>query len=299
MSGTNTTAASGMLATSVTNTTSDVKPGPRVIVYSTDTMSFIHSICPTSQNRIWIQYETGAVKVMALYDENGKQLERRINTDIIRRPMTILEDITIYSHPTKYHKLVWIQPGGGGGEIDIKEPVDIQPCCKGVRDGEYMVELQRKEQGRRMPSSLGYRLVSFDSLQPFKWTKKASIGTADAIVCDVSANRGFFAAIELQFRSSSLNVYTMVDSTCEAGYYPGRDLHPIDACFCQIDGREMLLVAVSDNTVHVLDPTFGWRFVYYLDTGPLTLHDPCYLATDYHHRVWIGYHGGKVILVYL
>ncbi|KAK7492582.1 hypothetical protein BaRGS_00016248, partial [Batillaria attramentaria] len=301
MSGTNTTAASGMLATSVPNTASDVKPGPRVIVYSTDTKSIIHSICPTSQYRVWVQYEAGAVQVTVLYDEHGKKLERRNNTNLSGRPITILEDITIYSHPSKYHKLVWIQPGGGGGEIDIKERVGIWPCCKGVYDGVCMVELTRKQQGSSFPSSLGYRVVSFDSLKPFKWNVKASIGTVDGSVCDISANRGFIAAVIRTVSKSSLSVYKMVDSVSkrDSTYSPGKDLEPSDACFCLIDGREMLLVTVDDNTVHVLDHTDGCRFVRYLDTGPLTLHNPRYLATDYHHRVWIGCHGGKVILVYL
>ncbi|KAK7481644.1 hypothetical protein BaRGS_00027160 [Batillaria attramentaria] len=297
---TNATAASGMVTTSVSNTLYIVKPGPRVIVYTTDTISIIHSICPTSQNRVWVQFEVGAVQATVLHDEHGKQLEERINTDMSGRPMTILEDVTIYGHPSEYHKLKWIQPGGRGGEIDIKERVNIWPRCKGVRDGVYMVKLTRKR-GILLPSSLGYRLVSFDSLQPFKWNEKASIGTVDGTVCDISANRGFIAAIIRTVLSSSLIVYKMVGSVSKRDYpyTPGRVLYPIDACFCLIDGREMLLVIVDDNTVHVVDHTHGCRFVRYLDTGPLTLDDPRYLATDYHHRVWIGCHGGKVILVYL
>ncbi|KAK7501752.1 hypothetical protein BaRGS_00007183 [Batillaria attramentaria] len=93
-----------------------------------------------------------------------------------------------------------------------------------------------------------------------------------------------------------VSVYKIVPSEKRkrrvATYSPaGKKLYLSDACFCKVEGREMLLVAVEeDNKVHVLDHNDGCLFVRYLDTGPLTLHRPCVLATDGLQRVSIGCH---------
>ncbi|KAK7489231.1 hypothetical protein BaRGS_00019483 [Batillaria attramentaria] len=269
---------------------------PREFIYSRNPESRISAINPISQSRFWVRYTPSGTGVkMDLYNEMGELLESR--EDFLRRSMagTVLSDISI-TDSNDWNKILWIQPGNKYGVIDAKN-TDFRPACKssGHANRGIVVRTYVNE------TAEGYDEVSFESLQPLKWNMLNRFGHFGSdVLLDASNNREYFA-----FRNDSVvNVYRKVISSTkpihDSTYNPLGDMPTSDACFCQIDGREMLVVAVErNNAVHVVDHTDGCLFVRYLNTEPFTLDRPCCLATDYNHRLWIGCHGGKVILVYL
>ena len=73
---------------------------------------------------------------------------------------------------------------------------------------------------------------------------------------------------------------------------------PQDVCFSVMDGEERLLVAYCNrNTVHVVDHKDGCCFVRALETDQGPLDKPFRLATNHQGRVWVGCHGGKVVII--
>ncbi|KAK7489234.1 hypothetical protein BaRGS_00019486 [Batillaria attramentaria] len=233
---------------------------------------------------------------MGLYNEMGELLESQ--SDALRSSgVTISDDITIAS-PIFLNKITWIQPGNKRGQID-SDGYCFSVACKNMSHGSRGIVVKQY-----VNSCDGeYCEVSFESLQPLKWKTLTKLGKFESgFLLDASSSREYFAT--QSSRSGAVDLFRKAvfgtSSTHDSTYTPGKDMTPSDACFCLIDGREMLVVAVEkDNKVHVVDHTDGCLFVRYLNTEPFTLDRPRCLATDYNHRLWIGCHGGKVILVYL
>nr|KAG5701338.1 hypothetical protein BaRGS_006112 [Batillaria attramentaria] len=131
----------------------------------------------------------------------------------------------------------------------------------------------------------------------------ADIVSLEAQLSEVTVDRGKLLKLQEKLKEEAADIMckhnpgaiNLSDMMAFVGVLEKRASEETSTC---IDGREMLVVAVErNNAVHVVDHTDGCLFVRYLNTEPFTLDRPCCLATDYNHRLWIGCHGGKVILV--
>jgi hypothetical protein len=146
----------------------------------------------------------------------------------------------------------------------------------------------------QVPEKNWYR-VSMQSLSPFRYTTDLVLKNTPIYVDDICRDGSEFVGIDIQtveiYKINHRNSFTKFSS-----YRP--ENRPREAKFCLMDGREMLLVVVpEDNAVHIVDRMDGGRFVRWLDTGSVKLNQPSRICTDYDKHVWIGCHGGKVVVV--
>jgi hypothetical protein len=147
---------------------------------------------------------------------------------------------------------------------------------------------------KRYPQNDYYR-VTMQLLSPFKCTTELILENTPIYVHDICRDGSKFVGIDKQtveiYQINSRKSFTKLSS-----YAPLNK--PTEAKFCLMDGREMVLVLVpDDNAVHIVDHMDGGRFVRCLDTGSVKLNKPFRICTDYDKHVWIGCHGGKVVVV--
>jgi hypothetical protein len=138
-----------------------------------------------------------------------------------------------------------------------------------------------------------YYRVSMLSHSPFKYTTELILeNTCTAM--DICRDGSMFVGIGRRKTVEVYKINTRNSFTKVCSYTPASSATK----FCLIDGREMVLVLVpDDNAVHIVDHMDGGRFVRYLDTGSVKLNKPYRICTDYDKHVWIGCHGGKVVMV--
>ena len=265
------------------------KNPPREIVYSRNPQSVIYAICPISKGRLWISYTPGggSADMVKLFDVQGQVLGKPETTERLRRLCPVGDDNVVAETLSSD---IWslVKPDGSVRTFNM----NIHTLAHCSENGQvYLREDKSKE--------LWQVKFSPDSQQVYTKEHLVFKTLSEGIyrLKDVSPAGQYFAFNAYQKAS----VYTRTTNYgCKLFSTYIAAASPSDLCFCRMSGKEVLLVTVCyDNKVHVVDHTDGGLFLHYLDTGHLTLDRPCCLATDYHRQVWIGCHGGKVVVVNL
>ena len=264
------------------------KNAPREIVYSRNPQSVIYAICPISKGRLWISYTPGgeSAGMVKLFDVQGQVLGTAETTKGLYQLYHVGDDKVVAK--TFRNRLFLVKPDGCVRTFDM----NIQTLAHCSENGQvYLREDKSKELWQVKFSPDSQQVYTKENLVFKAWPENV-YGLKD-----VSPAEQYFSFNACEKAS----VYTRTTSNgCKLFSTYTADHILEDLCFCRMSGKEVLLVTVwGDNKVHVVDHTDGCLFLHYLDTGHLTLDRPYCLATDYHRQVWIGCHGGKVVVVNL
>ncbi|KAL8619406.1 hypothetical protein ACOMHN_057048 [Nucella lapillus] len=293
-----------------------MKKPPREFQYSADKGSSVIAMCPISQSRLWVMHSSPPTRsvCLTLFDAEGRVLTTVKNLKHSSGLVTMTDDV-ILSWTCGDSSVQLVTPDGSvwtchvGSQVGriLSSPTnDIHYLKKKEDDRLYRVELVNQNQsGHAAPRSA----ASHPKMQATPAVKDQPTLSVREVVknyippsermLQAPAGGRYFVSID----RGTVKVFGKAWSLRSAAiwsYRPETGEWLTNAGFCQIDGQEMLLVAVpGDNKVHIIDYTDGGRLVRYLDTGPLNLDRPCRLATDYDRQVWIGCEGGKVAVVNL
>ena len=265
------------------------KNSPREIVYSRNPPSEVLAICPISEGRLWVSYklEDGSATLSKLFDVQGQILSVAETKEELNQLYPVGDDNVMAEKLAPVYN-DWCLVRSDGCVEKINESVGTLACCS--ENGQVYQQTRYSKELWQVKFSPERQLV----FSKKKLVFKAVPADIDSLR-DVSPAGQYFAFTA----GKKAKVYTR--TTTDGGKllctYKA-DWTLSDLCFCRISGKEVLLVTVCyDNKVHVVDHTGGGHFLHHLDTGHLTLDRPRYLATDYHKHVWIGCHGGKVVVM--
>lgn len=203
--------------------------------------------------------------------------------------VTALNSVTIMVTPTSSGIVStrWFQPGGIGG-YTYNAGLQVKDMMMSGATGCYYVSFF---------DDLRYFRVHINSVNQSTWTRHVIMerDICSGYLRDVSAQEKYFVFAD----GNEAKVFENkgpADLPQHCVYLLNHEA--IDARFCLIDGKEMLLViAQEDDRVHVVDYKNGGKLNCYLSTGPVVLKKPVQLITDYDSRLWIGCDCGEVVVV--
>ncbi|KAL8619394.1 hypothetical protein ACOMHN_057036 [Nucella lapillus] len=297
-----------------------MKKPPREFQYSADKGSSVIAMCPISQRRLWVMHSSPPTRsvCLTLLDAEGRVLTTVENLKDSDGLVAMTDDV-ILSWTWDDSSVQLVTPDGNVrtchlgsqvGRILSSATNDIHYLAKWDDKRLYRVELVNQNQsGHAAPRSAAshpkMRATPAVKDQPTLSVTEVVLEDMSSLELPLQASAGgrYFVFIDSGIYGDTHRVKVCGKagsrrSAFISSYQPETGKCPADACFCQIDGQEMLLVTVRcDKKVHVIDYTDGGRLVRYLDTGPLNLDRPWCLATDYDRQVWIGCKGGKVAVV--
>ncbi|KAK7471336.1 hypothetical protein BaRGS_00036011 [Batillaria attramentaria] len=252
------------------------------IIYSKNPKATLDQMCLTAGDSVWLVFNPGGdVKLMALFDDEGRRLETLYHGFPTPPLITCDGDAILSLTDGK-----WVRPGGEKGQLE-----DLT-----ARSGAL---LSKSSPPLLYLSCNIYRINSLATLPPEIEEDPAYYVAYNATTFDASRDGKFFVLLY----TDTVYIFDTNETTTELRRYASyshpdeTSPYPSDACFTIVDGEELLLVAFADmNTVHLVDHKDGCCFVRTLETDERPLERPFRLATDNQGRVWVGCHGGKVVI---
>lgn len=257
-------------------------------------------MCPISNNRLWVSFRepNAAAPTFKLLDAQGN-VEQCV-TDSSLRTTSLLpvagDGVLAITLGENNGKTFDILHADGQIRKSIPFAFHCSKFCAGAACGFPLAKRYDRQ---------NYYALDVESLTPSitKYHTELKLEGTPVPVADLSRHRPMLAGIRASLLMGNVVELHTINGrnsfTKFASYMPNN--RPTDARFCLVDGQEMLLVLVpTDNAVHIFDYNFyqdGCRFVGYPDTGSLPLDRPAKLYTDYDSKVWIGCHGGRVVVV--
>ena len=296
------------------------------IVYSKNGKAKLVDMCLAADEKVWIVYQFSC-QMMALLDARGRKLEQRYETIHSGLRLACDGDTLVSLSDGKF-----AGPDGKSGNLGQLAEYQPNDCSLSRPSPHYYIcrakttttSVQATQHDLMYGGAAAYmqqvrtadifRIATVASSPPQLDTAPVCSNITDASIFNRLNNTTFAVSADEKFfafgtADSSARVYHLTTGTpgelklVEAYAVTdasGKQLGGVidDLMFCQADGEEVLLVAVSAlNTVHVVDHKDGCCFVRTLETDQRALDRPFRLATNHQGRVWIGCHGGKVVIL--
>lgn len=255
------------------------------IFYSSNANATFERMTLTSDGGLWVTYCPGTnVYLLSLFDEEGQCLETVYEAFSRSPPFIVCDEDALLSLGDGK----WIRPGGETGTL--------QPSPN--RSGATISKTPTPFMLWPNDSTRSVlRISSVSALPPeIDANPVCTYNVNGTYNFDVSADGKFYA-----FCSSPVSVYDKLLSTTAlrsyASYSPPSGNAPSDVCFCEMDRREVLLIAYSaENSVHVVDYRDGCCLIRKLETDGCKLDRPTQLATNHQGQVWVGCQAGKIVV---
>ncbi|XP_076466407.1 uncharacterized protein LOC143297796 [Babylonia areolata] len=286
------------------------KQPPREFFYCGDSSMFsITAMCPISHNRLWVMYTLSEYHYLKLIDAEGWVLTTVKSPRKCSGLFSITDDVVL----TWANADSTVQVITTDGSVTTYDTGFYVGCLisSATKDTHYLkayygqslyivnFALANIDQSKKVQlgSALHQSTSQVTSLLGNHLTHslaKVFSKTPWGSLKHVSAGGHYYAFI----CSDTVEIHTGAETQNSVIVCTYEIESPVDAHFCLIDEKEMLLVTVwNDKRVHVVDHTDGGRLVRYLDTGPLTLNNARHLATDTDRHVWIGCGQGQVVVL--
>ena len=285
------------------------------IVYSKNVETTIVDMCLATGDKVWIvyQFRNVANRVMALFDSRGRKLEQRYDSIFSNMRLACDGDTLVSLRDGDF-----AGPDGKSGNLGKLAVDGTLGCILSRPSPHYYIaksdRLQTAQGGisQSVQTAGIFRIATVASSPPKLDTAPVCSNITDPTIFQslrnttftVSSDEKFFAfsdsnCVYVYIRTTGMPSKMKIVATYAKRNAAGNaSILVDDLLFYQVDGEEMLLVAFSaQNTVHVVDHKDGCCFVRTLETDQRPLDNPFRLATNHQGRVWVGCHGGKVVIV--
>lgn len=328
------TASSGSTSHKTRGTTAGNLQQAAEIVYSKNPQATMVDMCLAAEEKVWVVHQYGKCRSneqqrTALFDNRGQMQAMRHDSIYSDMRLACEGDTLVSLKDGKF-----FAPDGKTGNLGHKAFDDLHACQLSHPSRRYyvlkrgQVQVQTANMGNNvlmyhnyfdnspLPSVVKtpmttadiYPMASVTSAPPMLETDPLCSDISDGTILAAcqSSHLAFAVSADEQFLAFNYGPATYVYIRCngsskqlkQIAAYTVQGWVTIDDCiFCLVGGEEMLLVASSgQNAVHIVDHKDGCCFIRTLESDQRPLEKPFRLATNHKGRVWVGCHGGKVVI---